>query len=101
MPFSKFSTAHASRIGILQSDVCQLLQANFVDPEVMKATDDVTSIDYTDPENLVYNDELGIGTSTRVLLCGAVEDKVVGTRVEARFLKVCVNFMRDINQVSL
>ena len=84
-----FSTAfetHASRTGTLQSDVCQLLQAfmtNFVDPEVMKATDDVTSIYYTDPENQVCNDELGIGTSTRMLLCGEVEDEVVRTRVKA------------------
>ena len=56
---------------------------NFVDPEVMKATNDVTSIDYTDPENQVCNDELGIGTLTRMLLYGEVEDEVVWTRVEA------------------
>ena len=48
--FNKFSIAfqtHASHIGTLQSDVQKLLRAfmsNFIDPEIMKAADDVTSI---------------------------------------------------------
>ena len=65
---------------------------NFVDPEVMKGTDDVTSVDYTDPENHVCNDELGIGTQTRMLLCGEVEDDVVRTRVEALFFESARQF---------
>lgn len=66
---------------------------NFVDPEVMKAINDVTSIDYTDPENQVCNDELGIGTLTRMLLCGDVEDEVVWIRVEVQFFEKCASIL--------
>ena len=92
-PFNTFSTAfqtNASRIGTLQSDVYKLLQtymSNFIDPGVLKACDDVTTVDFKDENNQLSDDELGIGTSTRLLLCGDLEDDIVGTRKEARFFK--------------
>lgn len=72
---------------MLQSDLSKLLRAfitNFIDPDVIKDADDVTGIDYTDPTNQLSDDELGIGTSARMLLCGELEDEVVGTRIETR-----------------
>ncbi len=40
------------------------------------------------------DDEQGIGTSTRLLLCGELEDDIVGTSKEINFLGVFVRFMR-------
>lgn len=51
--------------------------------------DNITIIDYKDRNNQVVNEELGVGTSTRLLLCGELEDEVVGTRTEAHFFE-CV-----------
>ena len=93
-PLNIFSTAfqtHASRIGTLQADVRKLLHSfvsNFIDPEVIKSTEDITSIDFTDASIQLSDDELGIGTSTRLLWCGDLED-MVGTALERRFFK-CV-----------
>ena len=93
-PLNVFSTVfqtHASRIGTLQADVRRLLQtfaSNFIDPDVIKATDDITSIDFTDSKIQLSNDELGIGTSTRLLWCDDLEE-LVGSPLERRFFK-CV-----------
>ncbi len=93
-PLNIFSTAfqtHASRIGTLQADVRKLLHSfvsNFIDPDIIKSTEDITTIDFTDITIQLSNDELGIGTSTRLLWCGDLED-LVGTAVERRFFK-CV-----------
>ena len=63
-PFNKFSTAfqaHASRIGTLDSDVRTLLRAymsNFIDPDILKSEDDITTISYQDRSKQVTNDEL-------------------------------------------
>ena len=61
--------------------------SNFVDPTVLKACDNITTVDFKDESNQLSDDELGIGTSTRLLLCGDLEDDIVGTRKEARFFK--------------
>lgn len=79
--------------------------SNFIDPEIIKTTDDVTSINYKDPSNQVCDDELGIGTSTRMLLCGEREDEV-GTRVVVKFFKCVREFyetvsVKDFGEVSL
>ena len=90
-PFNTFTTAfqtHASRIGTLQSDVYKLLQtymSNFIEPRVLQECVSVTTVDFTDADNQLTDDELGIGTSTRLLLCGELEDDIVGTRKEAHF----------------
>ena len=87
-PMNVFSTAfqtHASRIGTLQADVRKLFHSfisNFIDPDVIKSSEDITTIEFTDNTN----DELGIGTSTRLLWCGELED-LVGTAIERRFFK--------------
>ena len=38
------------------------------------AADDITSVDFTNKSLQLKDDELGIGTSTRLLLCGEFED---------------------------
>ena len=92
-PINKFNIAfqtHASRIGTLRSDVRKLLRrllSNFVEPDVLRSMDDILSINYQDRDQQVKDDELGIGTSTRMLLCGELEDEVVGTRIETRFFR--------------
>jgi hypothetical protein len=97
-PLNKFSQAfqtHASRIGSLQSDVRVLLQgymSNFIKPEVITNADDITEISYLDRNNQVEDSELGIGTSTRLLLCGELEDEITGTIVESRFFSSVRSF---------
>ena len=90
-PLNKFSTAfqtNASRIGSLQSDVRALLHSylsNFVKPEVLSEAVDITTVHFLDRSKQVLNDELGIGTSTRLLLVGELQDEVVGTALEKDF----------------
>ena len=78
--FNKFSLAfqtHASRIGTLQSDVRNLLKSflsNFIDPSVIRNSSDITAINYCDLNAQLKDSELAIGTSTRMLLCGELED---------------------------
>ena len=79
-PLNIFNTAfqtHVSRIGTLQADVQKILQsflANFDDPDVIESADDITSVDFTNKSLQLNDDELGFGTSTRLLLCGEFED---------------------------
>ena len=54
---------------------------------MLKACDNITTVDFKDESNQLSDDELGIGTSTRLLLCGDLEDDIVGTIKEARFFK--------------
>ena len=81
--FSKFSLAfqtHARRIGSLPSDVLNLLKSflsNFIDPSILRQSNDITTINYQDL-NAQQDSELAIGTSTRMLLCGELEDEVAG-----------------------
>ena len=83
--FSKFSLAfqtHASRIGSLQSDVLNLLKSfpsNFIDPSILRQSNDITTINYQDLNDQLKDSELAIGTSTRMLLCGELEDEVAGS----------------------
>ena len=95
-PINKDSIqTHASCVGtlIIRSVVHKLLRVlltNFIEPKVPQSTDDIS---YQDRSQQVKDDELGIGTSTHMLLCGELEDEVVGTRIETRFLGVCVSFI--------
>ena len=96
--FSKFSLAfqtHASRIGTLQSDVLNLLKSflsNFIDPSILRQSNDITAINYQDLNAELKDSELAIGTSTRMLLCGELEDEVAGTVIEARFYRTVRTF---------
>ena len=77
-------------VATLDFDVRNLLRAymsNFVDPDVLKSEDDITAISYQDRSKQVNDDELGVGTTTRLLLCGELEDEVVGTHIETRFFE--------------
>ena len=73
--------------GLLRSHMC-----NFIKPDVFNDVDDITTLDYLDPENQATNDELGIGTTTRLFLCGDLKDEVVGTSIERRFYKYVRSF---------
>ena len=96
--FSKFSLAfqtHASRIGTLQADVLNLLKSflsNFIDPGVLRQCLDITTINYQDLNAQLKDSELAIGTSTQMLLCGELEEEVVGTAVEVRFYQTVRTF---------
>ena len=68
--------------------------SNFIKPKVLSGTDDVTSINYLNPNNQVSNDELGIGTSTLLLLCGNLEDEVVGMVTESHFFS-CMHYFYE------
>ena len=102
-PLNRFSTAfqtHASRMGSIQSDVRALLRgymSNFIKPEILSTTEDITTIQYLHQDNQVGNDELGIGTSTRLLLVGEFEDVVVGTVVERQFFA----YVREFYETSV
>ena len=63
--------------------------SNIVDPDILQSHDDVTSVDCQSRSNQVCDNELGIGTSTRLLLFGELEDTVHGTALEKRFF-TCV-----------
>lgn len=97
-PLNRFSTAfqtNASRIGSLQSDVRGLLKSymcNLIKPDVFKDVADITTLDYLDPDHQAVDDELGIGTTTRLLLSGELEDEVCGTSVERKFFKCVRSF---------
>ena len=98
--FSKAFQTHASRIGTLQADVRRLFSsfiANFVDPDVIRSTEDIITIDYSDSSNQLSNDELGIGTSTRLLLCGDLEDWWV-LQLRGVFLETYAYSMKQVHQ---
>lgn len=58
---------------------------NFINPDVLISTHDITTLAFTDRSIQLNNDELGIGTSTCLLLCGEFEDEISGTTKESSF----------------
>ena len=73
----------------MQADVMQLLRsnlANFVNPEVIRDSEDLLLINFENKDIQVNNDELGVGNATRLMLIGAEEDGSVD--VEQRFKNV-------------
>lgn len=68
--------------------------SNFVDPSVLRQSCDITKINYQDSSAQLQDSELAIGTSTRMLLCGELEDQVVGSAVETRFYKSVRSFYK-------
>ena len=75
-PLNFFNTAFqtsASKLGTLQRDVRNLLRSflsNFIQPQLLAATscEDIHTFDYESPNSQLSNDEIGIGTSTRLYL---------------------------------
>ena len=86
-PFNTFSTAfqtHAMPAVLVpyrlmadadadaDADVYKLRQTymtNFIEPKVLQECDNITTINFKDADNQLSDDELGIGTSTRLLYC--------------------------------
>jgi len=61
---------NASRIGTLQADGRKLFHSFisiFIDPDVIKSSEDITIIEFTDNTIQLSDYELGIGTSTCLL----------------------------------
>ena len=56
--------------------------SDIIDPDALQPHDDVSAVDDQSHSNQVCGDELGIGTSTRLLLCWKLEDFVSGTAIE-------------------
>lgn len=84
---NSFNTAlqtSSSKIGTMQNDMCRLLRtflSNFIRPECLSTVTDeeIYEFDYTNSEFEVGNEELAIGTATRILL-EEESDKFEGTR---------------------
>ena len=87
-PLNSFNTAFqvkATKIYTMQQSIIDLLRtflSNFVKQEVLLATSDITNVLYSERSNQVSDDELGIGTESRLLLIEE-EDAVTGTRLES------------------
>ena len=58
--------------------------SNLIKGSVLCSTDDLTTIAYDDIRNQLSNEELGVGTSTLLLLT-EFQDEVEGTPIETRF----------------
>ena len=89
----------ASKIGTLQEDVCNPLHgflSNFIQPELLATTsnDDIHSFDYEKVVNQLSNDELGIGSATRLLLIEN-SDILEGTQKEKKFFSSVRNFYTE------
>ena len=99
-PLNRFNTAFqttTSRIGSMQGDVLTLLRsylANFVKPEILSLTDDITAVAFANHSNQLGNDELSIGTSTRLLHLQE-EDNVAGSALETRFFSTVRRFYEE------
>ena len=91
-PLNVFNIAFqssASKIGTLQEDVRNLLcgfLSNFIQPELLATTsnEDIYSYGYENVANQLFNDELGIGSATRLLLIEN-SDILEGTQKEKKF----------------
>ena len=89
-PLNAFNTAFQT-FGTLQEDVRNLLHAflsNFIQPELLAATpnDKIHRVDYENIANQLSNDELGIGSATRLLLIEK-SDELEGTCQEENFFR--------------
>jgi len=67
--------------------------SNFIDQDIIKNSDDITTVNFTEKEIQLSDSELGIGTSTRMLLYDEL-DHVVGTTAERNFFGSIAHFMK-------
>ena len=101
-PLNSFNTAlqtSSSKIGTMQLDMCRLLRtflSNFICPECLSAIPDeeIYEFDYTNPEFEVGNEELAIGTATRILLVEE-SDMFEGTKTRIAFFTKVREFYRE------
>ena len=76
-PMNKFNTVfqtNASRIATMQQQMLSLLRgylANFIQAELITCAEDLTKKDFRDRVHQVSDEELSIGTATRLLLAAA------------------------------
>ena len=70
----------------MQRDILDLHSylSNFIKGSVLCSIDDLTTIAYDDIQNQLSNEELGVGTST-LLLLAEFQDEVEGTPIETCF----------------
>ena len=100
-PLNVFNTAFQSsvcKIGTVQEDVCNLLRgflSNLIQPELLATTsnEDILSFDYENVANQLSNDELGIGSATRLLIENS--DVLEGTEEEKKFFSSVRNFYTE------
>ena len=89
-PLTRFNVIFqttTSKISTMQRDILDFLRSylsNLVKDSVLRSTDDLTTIAYDDIRNQLSNEELGVGTST-LLLLAEFQDEVEGTPIETRF----------------
>ena len=101
-PLNAFNTTlqtSSSKIGTMQRDMCQLLRtflSNFIRPECLTTVTDneISDFDYRKSEFQVCNEELAIGTATRLLL-EEEADTLEGTRQEAVFFAGVKEFYHE------
>ena len=85
-PLNSFNTAFqtsASKLGTLQRDVRNLLRSFLSKPQLLVATscEDIHTFDYESLNSQLSNDEIGIGTTTRL----DNSDELEGTQRESNF----------------
>ena len=101
-PLNSFNAAFqtsASKIGTLHKDVCNLLRgflSDFIQPELLAAApdDQIHTFDYENVSNQVSNDEIGIGTATRLHLIENA-DELEGTQREKNFFLAVWGFYME------
>ena len=101
-PLNSFNAAFqtsASKLGTLQKDVCYLLRgvlSNFIWPELLAAApdDQIHTFDYENVSNQLSNDEIGIGTATRLYLIENA-DELEGTQREKNFFLAVRGFYME------
>ena len=104
-PLNRFNVAFqtsASKIGTLQKGVRDLraFLYNFIKPELLAATSDamIHEFDYENTASQVSDDELGIGTATRLLLIEE-SDELEGTAKERNFLSVRKFYVECVRKI--
>ena len=92
-----------SKISTMQRDILDLLHfylSNLIKSRVLRSTDDLTTIAYDDIRNQLSNEELGVGTST-LLLLAEFQHEVEATPIETRFFLPLGSFIRKLNEKCL
>ena len=92
-----------SKISTMQRDILDLLHfylSNLIKGSVLRSTDDLTTIAYDDIRNQLSNEELGVDTST-LLLLAEFQDEVEATPIETRFFLPLGSFIRKLYEKCL
>ena len=99
-PLNSFNTAfqvNATKICVMRQSILDLLRgylANFVKQDVLLAAEDITTVQQSDPNNQIGDNELEIGMATRFLLIKN-EDELAGTQLVKSFFYCCPYFLSE------